>query len=318
MSALLCTVFYWVMKLTLLSDAELAQKVKVQNVFAKLSPLQKERIVRVLKENGEVVGFMGDGINDANALETADIGISVDSAVDIAKESADIIMLEKNLMVLATGVLEGRRTFGNMLKYLKMAVSSNFGNVFTILITSLFLPFLPLLPLQILVQNLLYDISQIAIPFDNVDEEVLNKPLNWNTPDLLRFMVTFGPLSSIFDIITLLVLWFVFQANSIEHQTLFQSGFFIEGIVTQTLIVHLIRTRKIPFIESCASGSMLLATFAIIAVGIYLPYSGFGTILGFCSVPMQFNIWLGFIVVGYVVCVQIAKSLYQKRFGWYH
>jgi len=177
---------------------------------------------------------------------------------------------------------------------------------------------LPLLPLQILVQNLLYDISQIAIPFDNVDEDVLAKPLDWNTPDLLRFMFIFGPLSSLFDILTLLVLWFVIQANSLEHQTLFQSGFFIEGIVTQTLIVHLIRTRKIPFYKSCASGSMLFATFAITAVGIYLPYSIFAPVLGFCSVPLQFNIWLGLIVLGYIVLVQIAKGLYQKRFGWYH
>lgn len=305
-------------EIDLLTDLELGVKAQSLNVFAKLSPLQKERIVRILKENGNVVGFMGDGINDANALETADIGISVDSAVDIAKESADIIMLEKNLMILATGILEGRRTFGNLLKYLKMAVSSNFGNVFTILITSIFLPFLPLLPLQILVQNLLYDISQIAIPFDNVDDEVLAHPLNWNTPDLLRFMVAFGPISSLFDIFTILVLWFVFQANGIEHQTLFQSGFFIEGIVTQTLIVHLIRTRKIPFIESCASGPMLFATFSIIAVGIYLPYSEFASILGFVYVPLQFNIWLGFIISGYVIMLQVVKGKYKKRFGWYH
>ncbi|WP_032113294.1 magnesium-translocating P-type ATPase [Candidatus Paracaedibacter symbiosus] len=301
-----------------LSDRELAEKAKSLNVFAKLSPLHKERIVRLLKENGEVVGFMGDGINDANALEAADIGISVDSAVDIAKESADIIMLEKNLMILGTGVLEGRRTFANLLKYLKMAISSNFGNVFTILITSIFLPFLPLMPLQLLVQNLLYDTSQIAIPFDRVDAEALIKPLNWNSPELFRFMLIFGPLSSIFDILAILTLWFGFGANSLEHQNLFQSGFFIEGIVTQTLIVHLIRTRKIPFIESSAAPSLLLATFAIIAIGIYLPYSRFAATLDFIPVPLTFTIWLGFIVLGYAVTVQMVKSFYQKRFGWYH
>lgn len=301
-----------------LNDQELAIQAKSLNVFAKLSPLQKERIVRILKENGDVVGFMGDGINDANALETADIGISVDSAVDIAKESADIIMLEKNLMILATGIIEGRRTFANMLKYLKMAVSSNFGNVFTILITSLFLPFLPLMPLQILIQNLLYDTSQIAIPFDNVDKEALTKPLDWNTPDLLRFMLVFGPLSSLFDIMTISVLWGIFHANTIAQQSLFQSGFFIEGIVTQTLIVHLIRTRKVSFIESCASMPLLLATFGIIAIGIYLPYSHFSHVLDFTHIPLQFHIWLAFIIAGYVITVQIVKGMYQKRFGWYH
>lgn len=301
-----------------LTDHELTCKARDLTIFAKLSPLHKERIVRLLKESGEVVGFMGDGINDASALETADIGISVDSAVDIAKESADIIMLEKNLMILGTGILEGRRTFANLLKYLKMAVSSNFGNVFTILITSLFLPFLPLLPLQLLVQNLLYDISQIGIPFDKVDAEALKKPLDWNPADLLRFMLIFGPLSSVFDIFTFLVLWFVFQANSIEHQSLFQSGFFLEGIVTQTLIVHLIRTRKISFIESCASFPLLFTTFFVIGIGVYLPYSHFAAALDFTHIPFQFNVWLAFILVAYVVAVQLAKGIYQKRFGWYH
>lgn len=301
-----------------LTDSELMDKAKDLTVFAKLSPLHKERIVRILKESGEVVGFMGDGINDASALEAADIGISVDSAVDIAKESADIIMLEKNLMILGTGVLEGRRTFANLLKYLKMAISSNFGNVFTILTTSMFLPFLPLLPLQLLVQNLLYDISQIAIPFDKVDAEAIKKPLDWNPADLLRFMLFFGPLSSIFDILTLLTLWFVFQANSIEHQSLFQSGFFMEGIVTQTLIVHMIRTRKISFIESYASAPLLLTTFLVIGIGVYLPYSQFAAALDFIHVPFQFNLWLIFILIAYVVTVQLAKRIYQKRFGWYH
>lgn len=302
----------------LLTDTDLIDKAKDLTIFAKLSPLHKERIVRILKESGEVVGFMGDGINDASALEVADIGISVDSAVDIAKESADIIMLEKNLMILGTGVLEGRRTFANLLKYLKMAISSNFGNVFTILITSIFLPFLPLMPLHLLIQNLLYDISQIAIPFDKVDNEALKKPLNWDTRDLLRFMLFFGPLSSIFDVLTFLVLWFVFQANSIEQQSLFQSGFFMEGIVTQTLIVHLIRTRKVSFIESCASIPLLLTTSMVIAIGIYLPYSHFATALDFTYVPFQFNLWLVFILASYVITIQIMKGIYQRHFGWYH
>src|SRR5699024_9583841 len=246
-----------------MSDAELTPTIEKANIFAKLTPAHKERIVRLLKTNGHVVGFMGDGINDAPALRTADIGISVDTAVDIAREAADIILLEKSLMVLEEGVLEGRRTFVNMLKYIKMAASSNFGNVFSVLVASAFIPFLPMLPLHILVQNLLYDISQIAIPFDNVDEELLAKPLHWQPGDIGRFMVFFGPISSIFDIITFAIMWFVFNANTIEAQTLFQSGWFVVGLLTQTLIVHMIRTPKIPFIQSHAATPLLVSTAII-------------------------------------------------------
>ena len=208
---------------------------------------------------------MGDGINDAPALRAADIGISVDTAVDIAKEAADIILLEKNLMVLEEGVLEGRKTFANMLKYIKMAASSNFGNVFSVLVASAFLPFLPMLPLQLLVQNLLYDISQIAIPWDNVDAEQMKYPQRWKPEDLGRFMIYFGPISSIFDITTYCLMWFVFSANSPDHQPLFQSGWFIEGLLSQTLIVHMIRTQKIAFIQSRASIALLVMTSLVMA-----------------------------------------------------
>ena len=234
-----------------MSDAQLAVAVETTNVFAKLTPSHKERIVRLLKGNGHVVGFMGDGINDAPALRTADIGISVDTAVDIAKEAADIILLEKSLMVLEEGVLEGRRTFANMLKYIKMTASSNFGNVFSVLVASAFIPFLPMLPMHLLVQNLLYDISQIAIPFDNVDEELLKQPQRWQPADVGRFMLFFGPISSIFDITTFALMWYVFDANTPDHQTLFQSGWFVVGLLTQTLIVHMIRTPKVPFKSWC-------------------------------------------------------------------
>ncbi|MDE2367312.1 MAG: magnesium-translocating P-type ATPase, partial [Betaproteobacteria bacterium] len=233
-----------------MQDAELTEAVETHNVFARLTPAHKERIVRLLKANGHVVGFMGDGINDAPALRCADIGISVNTAVDIAKEAADIILLEKSLMVLEEGVLEGRKTFANMLKYIKMTASSNFGNVLSVLTASVFLPFLPMLPLQLLVQNLLYDISQIAIPFDNVDEELLSRPQRWNPGEIGRFMIFFGPISSIFDITTFCVMWFIFSANTVAEQTLFQSGWFVVGLLTQTLIVHMIRTPKIPFIQS--------------------------------------------------------------------
>jgi Mg2+-importing ATPase len=254
-----------------MSDDELADAAVASNVFAKLSPAQKERIVATLKRTGHVVGFMGDGINDAPALRTADIGISVDSAVDIAKEAADIILLEKSLMVLEEGVVEGRRTFANMLKYIKMTASSNFGNVFSVLIASAFLPFLPMLPLQLLVQNLLYDVSQIAIPFDNVDAELLAKPQRWNPDDLGRFMIWFGPVSSVFDLVTFALLWFVFHANNPDAQTMFQSGWFVEGLLSQTLIVHMIRTRRVPFLQSRAGWPVLAMTALVMVIGVYLP-----------------------------------------------
>ena len=269
-----------------MSDAELKVECEKRTVFAKLSPAHKERIVRALHNNGHVVGFMGDGINDAPALRAADIGISVDTAVDIAKEAADIILLEKSLMVLEEGVLEGRRTFANMLKYIKMTASSNFGNVFSVLVASAFLPFLPMLPLQLLVQNLLYDVSQVAIPFDHVDAEFLAKPQTWNPADIGRFMFFFGPISSLFDLCTFALMWFVFGANGIDHQTLFQSGWFVEGLLSQTLIVHMIRTRKIPFIQSRAAWPLIGMTIAIVAVGIAIPMTGVAGYFRFEALPL--------------------------------
>ncbi len=299
-----------------MSDAELAIECERRTVFAKLSPAHKERIVRALHDNGHVVGFMGDGINDAPALRAADIGISVDTAVDIAKEAADIILLEKSLMVLEEGVLEGRRTFANMLKYIKMTASSNFGNVFSVLVASAFLPFLPMLPLQLLVQNLLYDISQVAIPFDNVDTEFLAKPQSWNPADIGRFMIFFGPISSLFDLCTFALMWFVFKANDVDHQTLFQSGWFIEGLLSQTLIVHMIRTRKIPFIQSRGALPLCLMTIAIVAVGIAIPMTGVAGYFKFEALPLLYFPWLVVVLIAYVVLTQAVKGYYARRFGW--
>lgn len=299
-----------------MSDKVLAEAVESHNVFAKLTPSHKERIVRLLKANGHVVGFMGDGINDAPALRTADIGISVDTAVDIAKEAADIILLEKSLMVLEEGVLEGRRTFANMLKYIKMTASSNFGNVFSVLVASAFIPFLPMLPMHLLVQNLLYDISQIAIPFDNVDEELLKKPQRWQPSDVGRFMVFFGPISSIFDITTYAMMWFVFSANTPEEQTLFQSGWFIVGLLTQTLIVHMIRTPKIPFIQSRAATPLLVMTAVIMAIGIFLPMGPLAHYFKLQALPPLYFVFLPLILLAYMGLTQAMKGFYFRRYGW--
>jgi Mg2+-importing ATPase len=236
-----------------LDDAQLAQAVGAHPVFAKLTPMDKERIVRALRAQGHVVGFLGDGINDAPALRAADLGISVDSAVDIAKEAADIILLEKSLIVLDEGVVQGRVTFCNLLKYIRMTASSNFGNVLSVLVASAFLPFLPMLPLHLLVQNLLYDFSQTGIPFDNVDAELVGKPLAWDPAELGRFMLFFGPISSMFDIATFALMWRVFGADSLATQGLFQSGWFVVGLLTQVMVVHLLRTPKLPVIESRAA-----------------------------------------------------------------
>jgi Mg2+-importing ATPase len=299
-----------------MSDKVLAEAVESHNVFAKLTPSHKERIVRLLKANGHVVGFMGDGINDAPALRTADIGISVDTAVDIAKEAADIILLEKSLMVLEEGVLEGRRTFANMLKYIKMTASSNFGNVFSVLVASAFIPFLPMLPMHLLVQNLLYDISQIAIPFDNVDEELLKKPQRWQPGDVGRFMVFFGPISSVFDITTYAMMWFVFRANKPGEQTLFQSGWFIVGLLTQTLIVHMIRTPKIPFIQSRAATPLMVMTAVIMAIGIFLPMGPLAHYFKLQALPPLYFVFLPLILLAYMGLTQAMKGIYFRRYGW--
>jgi Mg2+-importing ATPase len=259
---------------------------------------------------------MGDGINDAPALRAADIGISVDSAVDIAKEAADIILLEKSLMVLEHGVLEGRENFTNMLKYIKMTASSNFGNVLSVLIASAFLPFLPMLPLQLLVQNLLYDISQIAIPFDNVDPEQLQRPQRWRPDDIGRFMVYFGPISSVFDLITFWLMWNVFGANTIERQTLFQSGWFVVGLLTQTLIVHMIRTRRIPFLQSRAATPLMATTATIVAIGIFLPMGPLAHYFKMQPLPPMFFLILPIVLLGYMALTQAMKGFYARRFGW--
>ena len=298
-----------------LDDATLDELVARTTVFAKMSPLQKARVVRSLQRQGHTVGFLGDGINDAPALHDADVGISVDTATDIAKESADIILLEKNLMVLEEGVLEGRITFGNIMKYIKMTASSNFGNVLSMLIASAFLPFLPMLPLQILVLNLLYDISQLSIPFDRMDEEYLRKPRKWDASDIGRFMVWIGPSSSVFDMTTFALLWFVFGANSPQHQAFFQSGWFIESLLTQTLVVHMIRTRKIPFLQSSAAAPVLGLTTAIIVIGMLIPYLHIGTKIGMIELPLVYFGWLAATVLAYCVLTQVMKLVYIRRYG---
>jgi len=298
-----------------LDDAALDDLVARTVVFAKMSPLQKSRVVESLQRRGHTVGFLGDGINDAAALRRADVGISVDTATDIAKESADIILLEKNLMVLEEGVLEGRITFGNIVKYIKMTASSNFGNVFSMLVASIFLPFLPMLPLQILVLNLLYDISQLSIPFDRMDEEYVRKPRKWDAGDIGRFMAWIGPTSSVFDITTFLLLWFWFGANSPAHQAFFQSGWFVESLLTQTLVVHMIRTRRIPFVQSAASAPVLGLTTAIIAIGLALPYTALGRHLGMVELPLEYFGWLAATVVAYCALTQLVKMIYMRRFG---
>ncbi len=299
-----------------MDDQRLAQVVEEAHIFAKLSPAHKERIVRMLKANGHVVGFMGDGINDAAALRTADIGISVDTAVDVAKEAADIILLDKSLMVLDQGVQEGRRTFANMLKYIKMTASSNFGNVFSVLIASAFIPFLPMLPMQLLVQNLVYDFSQSAIPFDHVDPELLTQPQRWNPADVGRFMLFFGPISSIFDITTFVVMWKVFGANTPERQALFQSGWFVVGLLTQSLIVHMIRTMRIPFIQSRAAWPVGLMTLVVVAIGIYLPMGALAPYFKLEPLPGLYFVFLVAVLLAYMGLTQVMKKWYIRRYGW--
>lgn len=297
-----------------ISDEELYKLASRTSILAKLSPVQKERVISILQSNNHVVGFLGDGINDAQGLKQADVGISVDTAVDIAKESADIIMLEKDLNVLEEGVVEGRRVFGNIIKYIKMTASSNFGNVFSVLVASAFLPFLPMLPIQLLVQNLLYSISQISIPWDNMDEEYIKQPQQWNAGEIGKFMIYIGPISSIFDIVTFWVMWSVFRANTRELMPLFQSGWFVVGLLTQTLIVHMIRTRKIPFIQSRASTPVMVMTFAIMAVGLVIPFTPFGSYIGLVPLPANYFIWLFGILLSYSLLTEVVKRIYIKRF----
>ncbi|MDK1252894.1 magnesium-translocating P-type ATPase [Cronobacter dublinensis] len=301
-----------------MDDARLADAVQTCAIFATLTPLQKSRILQALQRNGHTVGFLGDGINDAPALHDADVGISVDSAADIAKESSDIILLEKDLRVLGEGVITGRETFGNILKYLNMTASSNFGNVFSVLVASAFLPFLPMLAIHLLVQNLMYDISQLSLPWDRMDNAFLRQPRKWDAPNIRRFMLWIGPTSSLFDIATFAVMWFVFAANTPAMQSLFQSGWFVEGLLSQTLVVHMLRTRKIPFIQSRAALPVLVTTFIVMAVGVAIPFSPLGHWIGLIPLPLAYFPWLAGILFAYCVVAQLMKRFYIRRFGqWF-
>jgi Mg2+-importing ATPase len=295
-----------------LTDEELKEVVETTTVFVRLSPLQKERIIHALHKNNHIVGYLGDGINDAPALKAADVGISVDNAVDIAKESADIILQKKSLLVLGDGVVEGRKTFGNIVKYIKMGSSSNLGNMISMTGASIFLPFLPMMPIQILMNNFLYDMSQTSIPTDSVDEEYLERPRRWNIKSIKRFMILIGPVSSIFDFVTFGVLWFVFHAQ----QPLFTTGWFLESLCTQTLVIHVIRTGKIPFIESRPSKFLILASILIITVGIILPFSPLAGVLDFVTPPPLYFLALFVIVLVYLFTVQLVKSLVVKKYGY--
>lgn len=296
----------------ILSDEELMNQVDETNLFAKLNPMQKSRLIEVIQRKGHTVGFMGDGINDAPALRKADVGISVDTAADITKDASSIILLEKSLNVLETGVIEGRRVFSNMMKYIKFTISSNFGNVFSILVASAFLPFLPMLSIQLLVQNLVYDMAQLTIPWDNVDEEELVKPVRWEIGDLFKFTVAIGPVSSIFDILTFLVMWFVLGANTVAEQSLFQTGWFLVGLTTQTLVVHMVRTRKLPFIQSCASWPVILTSILAIVTGFVLVLSPLRTVFEFTTLPLNYWLWFVLIILGYLITIEIAKRIYIK------
>ncbi|PXW38995.1 Mg2+-importing ATPase [Klebsiella oxytoca] len=301
-----------------MTDNELEREVEKRAVFAKLTPLQKSRILKTLQKNGHTVGFLGDGINDAPALRDADVGISVDSAADIAKEASDIILLEKDLMVLEEGVIKGRETFGNIIKYLNMTASSNFGNVFSVLVASAFIPFLPMLAIHLLIQNLMYDLSQLSLPWDKMDKEFLRKPRKWDAKNIGRFMLWIGPTSSIFDISTFALMWYVFAANNVEAQALFQSGWFIEGLLSQTLVVHMLRTQKIPFIQSRATLPVLLTTVLIMALGIYIPFSPLGAMVGLEPLPLSYFPWLVATLLSYCLVAQGMKRFYIKRFGqWF-
>jgi Mg2+-importing ATPase len=313
-----------------MNDAELASAAESTILFVRLSPFDKRRIIKALQSAGRVVGFVGDGINDAPALRVADVGISVDTAVDIAKEAADAILLEKSLLVLEEGVIEGRKVFANILKYIRMGASSNFGNMFSVLGASLWLPYLPMSPIKILTNNLLYDFSQVPIPTDEVDPEQVEKPRPWSMGEIARFILFIGPCSSVFDYTTYLMMWFIFKCNNLgllpppelaarfAHASLanpdstyaaalFQTGWFVESLLTQTLIIHVIRTNKVPFIQSRASWQLIMTSAAIMLVGVWLPSSPIGPWLGL--VPLPFHYWplLLLTLLLYVVLTQLVK-----------
>lgn len=321
-----------------MSDAELARAAETTEVFAKLTPDQKARIVSVLRENGHTVGFMGDGINDAAAMKSADIGISVDTAVDVAKESADIILLEKDLMVLEEGIIEGRKTYANMIKYIKMTASSNFGNMFSVLAASALLPFLPMMSVHLIFLNLIYDLSCTAIPWDNVDEEFIAVPRKWDASSVGNFMIWIGPTSSIFDFTTYIFMYFVFCPMFVSHGVLFndlanhfsgaelaqmqfayvamfQAGWFVESMWSQTLVIHMIRTPKLPFIQSRASAPLTLLTCSGIALLTVIPFTGFGRMLGFVALPMSYFAYLIPCILLYMVLATSLKKAYVRHYG---
>ena len=298
-----------------MSDAELADAAEKTTLFARLSPAHKQRVIRVLRGKGHVVGFMGDGINDAPALRAADIGISVDTATDIAKESADLILLEKDLMVLEGGVIEGRKVFANIIKYIRMGASSNFGNMFSVLGASAFLPYIPMAPIQVLTNNLLYDFSQVPIPTDAVDEEQVARPRPWNIGEITRFILFIGPISSIFDYTTFFVMLWVFKCWDPSRASVFQTGWFVESLMTQTLIIHVIRTNKIPFLQSRASWPLTVTTLSIMAFGMWLPYSPLASSLGLTHLPWMYWPILMLTLLSYVLLTQTMKVwLLRKRF----
>ncbi len=296
-----------------MTPEQLADAAEKVTVFAKLSPMHKEQIIQALHSRSHVVGFMGDGVNDAPALRSSDVGISVSTAVDIAKESSDIILLENSLMVLKDGVLEGRRVFGNIVKYIKMAASSSFGNMFSVVGASAFLPFLPMLPLQVLANNLLYDFSQVPIPTDTVDEEWLTRPRKWAIDEIRRFILFIGPISSIFDYATFAIMLLVF--HSLTNPDLFHTGWFVESLFTQTLIIHVIRTKKIPFLQSRASMPIIITSIAIVGFGAWLTISPFAKTLGFVRLPpLYWLLLLGMLIV-YVLLTQAVKTWFYKKYG---
>ena len=310
-----------------IDDDALKKELEVAIVLAKLSPSQKARVVNALRESGHIVGFMGDGINDAAAMKKADVAISVDTAVDIAKESADIILLEKDLMVLAQSVYAGRKTYGNIIKYIKMTVSSNFGNMFSVLIASALLPFLPMAPIQILTLNLIYDFSCMSIPWDNMDKEYLLKPKKWNAKTIKRFMIWFGPVSSVFDLTTYAVMFFIIcpmvaggnwgdaSTNSVLFIATFNAGWFVESLWTQMLVIHMIRTEKIPLIQSRASNPVLLVTTTLLLFGTLLPFTPIAGALGLSGLPLVYFEFLFVTVITYMILINIVKKIYLKKYG---
>ena len=298
-----------------MSDEVLYKKVETTTIFARMNPMQKERIIQALRNNGHVVGYMGDGVNDAQSLHSADVGICVNTGADIAKESSDIILLEKSLKVIFDGVLEGRKVYANIQKYMKLAISSDFGDVFSILIASIFLPFLPLLPIQMLIQDFLFQFSQIAIPYDKVDEEYILKPKKWNTKNLGKFMLVMGITSSIIDVIAFLIFWFILGYNSVQYEAYFQTAWFVECLISETLIIHFIRTEKIPFIQSKASNIlMIMSTFTIIGTIIVPIILRNISEFHFVILPAKFYLIVLALVFAYAVITQFVKKLYIKKY----